>query len=214
MISLATASISPRDCRNWPSRGESLISGPVYDQVHNKLSIGFDCLSRQQLKNVANPVTGYRVLQGAAASRPPASQPDARKGSPLHLHLPRIARRPASSLAPWEWFIGCLSQRRDDRHRRLLVCDQRVQRPQGHLGSVARRGIVVDRFFAGEQEQAVVERGQSRTRMGVDWLKTHGPVRRDASRARQYRLSDQQPTSTASTLRAHASRQSRSPQAP
>ena len=55
--------------------GGILISGPVYDQVHNKLSIGFDCLGQQSLKNVANPVTGYRVLQGGAPSRPAASRP-------------------------------------------------------------------------------------------------------------------------------------------
>jgi adenylate cyclase len=43
--------------------GGILISGPVYDQVHNKLSIEFDCLGQRHSKNVANPVTGYRVLQ-------------------------------------------------------------------------------------------------------------------------------------------------------
>ena len=57
--------------------GGILISGPVYEQVHNKLSIGFDCLGEQRLKNVANPVTGYRVLQGGAPSRPRASRPEA-----------------------------------------------------------------------------------------------------------------------------------------
>lgn len=41
--------------------GGILISGPVYDQVHNKLSVGFDYLGRQQVKNVAAPVTSYRV---------------------------------------------------------------------------------------------------------------------------------------------------------
>ncbi len=56
--------------------GGILISGPVYEQVHNKLSIGFDCLGEQRLKNVANPVTGYRVLQGGAPSRPRASRPE------------------------------------------------------------------------------------------------------------------------------------------
>ncbi|MFO0992639.1 MAG: adenylate/guanylate cyclase domain-containing protein [Hyphomicrobiales bacterium] len=44
--------------------GGILISGPVYDQVHNKLSINFDPLGPQQVKNVSNPVMGYRVLSG------------------------------------------------------------------------------------------------------------------------------------------------------
>lgn len=53
--------------------GGILISGPVYDQVHNKLSVGFDYLGRQQVKNVAAPVTSYRVtLDGRMDERPAA----------------------------------------------------------------------------------------------------------------------------------------------
>ncbi len=42
--------------------------------MYNKLSIGFDCLGQQHLKNVANPVTGYRVLQVGAGTPPRASE--------------------------------------------------------------------------------------------------------------------------------------------
>jgi adenylate cyclase len=49
--------------------GGVVISGPVYDQVHNKLSVGFDCLGQQEMKNVA-PVISYRVaLSGGAVDR-------------------------------------------------------------------------------------------------------------------------------------------------
>ena len=49
--------------------GGVVISGPVYDQVHNKLSLGFDCLGQQQMKNVA-PVISYRVaMSGRAIGR-------------------------------------------------------------------------------------------------------------------------------------------------
>ncbi|RBP15823.1 adenylate cyclase [Roseiarcus fermentans] len=58
--------------------GGILISGPVYDQVHNKLAIGFDCLGQQHLKNVSNPVTGYRILQRGAGAPPRAAGPDVR----------------------------------------------------------------------------------------------------------------------------------------
>jgi adenylate cyclase len=46
--------------------GGVVVSAPVYDQVHNKLSLGFDCLGQQQMKNVA-PVTSYRVTTGGRA---------------------------------------------------------------------------------------------------------------------------------------------------
>ena len=79
--------------------GGILISGPVYDQVHNKLSIGFDCLGQQSLKNVANPVTGYRVLQDGAVARPrplasgPATPPR------------QTDRAQAGFSRAWEWYL-------------------------------------------------------------------------------------------------------------
>jgi adenylate cyclase len=47
--------------------GGILISGTVYDLVRNKLSVDFDCLGQQAVKNVTEPVTSYRiVLDGKA----------------------------------------------------------------------------------------------------------------------------------------------------
>src|ERR1700734_1746861 len=43
--------------------GGVVVSRTVYDQVHNKLSVGFDCLGQQPMKNVA-PVISYRVTLG------------------------------------------------------------------------------------------------------------------------------------------------------
>jgi adenylate cyclase len=46
-----------------------VVSSTVYDQVHNKLSVGFDYLGQQPMKNVA-PVTSYRVtMSGQAVGR-------------------------------------------------------------------------------------------------------------------------------------------------
>jgi adenylate cyclase len=56
--------------------GGIVVSAPVYDQVHNKLSLGFDCLGQQQLKNVA-PVTSYRVTVGGGAGPRPGGPVDA-----------------------------------------------------------------------------------------------------------------------------------------
>jgi adenylate cyclase len=82
--------------------GGILISGPVYDQVHNKLSIGFDFLGQQHLKNVANPVTGYRILQGDAVVRPFGSPGTRREPT----KRPTRARdAPASVFGAWEWYM-------------------------------------------------------------------------------------------------------------
>ena len=50
--------------------GGVVVSGTVYDQVHNKLSVGFDCLGQQPMKNVA-AVTSYRVTLGGRADESP-----------------------------------------------------------------------------------------------------------------------------------------------
>jgi adenylate cyclase len=78
--------------------GGILISGPVYDQVHNKLSIGFERLGEQNLKNVAHPVTGYRVVQVGAAPQVQAPQSRSRP-------FPMPPDSPAPGLyRVWEWF--------------------------------------------------------------------------------------------------------------
>ena len=46
--------------------GGIVVSGSVYDQVHNKLSVGFESLGQQQMKNVA-PVISYRVAMAGGA---------------------------------------------------------------------------------------------------------------------------------------------------
>ncbi|WP_456737239.1 MULTISPECIES: adenylate/guanylate cyclase domain-containing protein [unclassified Bradyrhizobium] len=48
--------------------GGVVISSSVYDQVHNKLSVGFDCLGQRPMKNVA-PQTSYRVTLGGQTAR-------------------------------------------------------------------------------------------------------------------------------------------------
>ena len=56
--------------------GGIMVSGPVYDQVHNKLPVGFDHLGQQQMKNVT-PVTTYRVtMAGGAIARDSGVTPD------------------------------------------------------------------------------------------------------------------------------------------
>jgi adenylate cyclase len=64
--------------------GGVVVSASVYDQVHNKLSLGFDSLGRQQMKNVA-PVISYRV---SWATKPPGN-----RASPLTKTLfPKLER--------------------------------------------------------------------------------------------------------------------------
>ncbi|AWM04485.1 adenylate/guanylate cyclase domain-containing protein [Bradyrhizobium amphicarpaeae] len=49
--------------------GGVVISSSVYDQVHNKLSVGFDCLGQRPMKNIA-PLTSYRLTLGGQAPVP------------------------------------------------------------------------------------------------------------------------------------------------
>lgn len=49
--------------------GGIVVAGSVYEQVHNKLPVGFDHLGQQQMKNVA-PVTTYRVAMAGGTMSP------------------------------------------------------------------------------------------------------------------------------------------------
>ncbi len=48
--------------------GGICISGTAYDQVENKLSLGYEYLGEQTVKNIAKPVRVYRVLLGPEAA--------------------------------------------------------------------------------------------------------------------------------------------------
>jgi adenylate cyclase len=46
--------------------GGICISGTVYDHIENKLSLGYEYLGEQTVKNIAKPVRGYRVIEPEA----------------------------------------------------------------------------------------------------------------------------------------------------
>jgi adenylate cyclase len=134
--------------------GGILISGPVYDQVHNKLSVGFDYLGQQQVKNIAAPVMSYRVTgTGTAVGRPGTQMAEKaapkastgtvnETGAPAHPDkrgLTGGASRLGSVCGP------AAPHRGDHRHRGLSVSDQRFQWSRQHLVSLAGCIPVVDR---------------------------------------------------------------------
>ncbi len=58
--------------------GGICVSGGVFDQVKHKLSVGFEDIGPQQVKNVAEPVPAYRIVLGpvsVAETATPAPTP-------------------------------------------------------------------------------------------------------------------------------------------
>lgn len=74
--------------------GGVLISGPVFDQVRNKLALGFDFLGAQPVKNIAEAVPAYRVVLGAGEAQAAAPAP------PVAELAGPGPTRPAASLMP------------------------------------------------------------------------------------------------------------------
>ena len=87
--------------------GGVVVSASVYDQVHNKLSVGFDCLGQQQMKNVA-PVMSYRVTTGQAVGRhgfesatPQGGAVSASEAGAQQIRGPYESYTPISSISNW-----------------------------------------------------------------------------------------------------------------
>jgi adenylate cyclase len=74
--------------------GGVLVSGSVFEQVRNKLTLGFDFLGVQEVKNISEAVPAYRVLLGGAdqaqAAAPPPSPPP----------IPSVGDQPPESAWP------------------------------------------------------------------------------------------------------------------
>lgn len=86
--------------------GGVVISSSVYDQVHNKLSVGFDCLGQRPLKNIA-PLTSYRLTLGGQAAAPRGVPIQTSAAFSESARAPRMddKRQPASSMnIVSEWF--------------------------------------------------------------------------------------------------------------
>ena len=84
--------------------GGVVISSSVYDQVHNKLSVGFDCLGQRPLKNIA-PLTSYRLTLGGEAAGPASLPIEERAASSERAQAPHWndRRAPSSTNAVSDW---------------------------------------------------------------------------------------------------------------
>ncbi|HEV8712259.1 MAG TPA: adenylate/guanylate cyclase domain-containing protein [Candidatus Binatia bacterium] len=63
--------------------GGICLSGTVYDQIENKLSLGYEYLGEQTVKNIAKPVRVYRVREAAVSAPTPTSRAEAAPRLPL-----------------------------------------------------------------------------------------------------------------------------------
>jgi len=80
--------------------GGICISGTVFDQVKNKLSIGYDFLGRQAIKNIAEEVPVYRVKlspDGDPVPEVPAEPPPAPAGGERDRRLRRFYHSAATA---------------------------------------------------------------------------------------------------------------------
>ena len=81
--------------------GGVLVSGSVFEQVRNKLSLGFDYLGAQAVKNIADAVPAYRVVLGesgepaAYAIRHEAVEEHGTRTQPRLTQAQRLKRRAA-----------------------------------------------------------------------------------------------------------------------
>jgi adenylate cyclase len=72
--------------------GGILISGPVYDMVRNKLSVGFEHLGQQPVKNVTEPVISYRIVLDGD-TRPAVAATALRPAAAIHAQPHGLAAR-------------------------------------------------------------------------------------------------------------------------
>lgn len=105
--------------------GGVLVAGSVFEQVRNKISVGFDYLGAQPVKNISEAVPAYRVVLGDGEAQRPEPHP----------------ARPADQKSPGPEPIAAY---RDDTSgaRRILSPRQRLHR------RAALAGVLIAILFA------------------------------------------------------------------
>ena len=81
--------------------GGICISGRVYDQVENKLDLGYDFLGEQEVKNIAKPVRVYSVGMEPGERRLPGR---GKKGAPIK--APTLPGKPSIAVLPFDNLSG------------------------------------------------------------------------------------------------------------
>jgi adenylate cyclase len=79
--------------------GGICVSGTVYDQVENKLTLGYEYLGEQTVKNIAKPVRVYRI-QGEAKA-PATTQSQAEVSSPVQSAALSLPDKPSILVLPF-----------------------------------------------------------------------------------------------------------------
>jgi adenylate cyclase len=86
--------------------GGICISGSAFDQVKNKLSIGFEDIGPQQVKNIAAPVPAFRVVPGPVTVAPTtATLPVTRRWRIPAIAAAVVVIFAAGGLASWQPWI-------------------------------------------------------------------------------------------------------------
>ncbi len=82
--------------------GGICISGSAFEQVKNKLTIGFEDIGPQEVKNIDEPVSAFRLVPGSEAA--PAKTPtSARKWRPWALAAAAVAAIAVIGVAVWQY---------------------------------------------------------------------------------------------------------------
>ena len=85
--------------------GGICISGSTFDQVKNKLSVGFEDIGLQEVKNIPEPVPTYRLVAGSVSVAPSPQAPAAAAGQP-EAALLELPDKPSIAVLPFENMSG------------------------------------------------------------------------------------------------------------
>ena len=81
--------------------GGVCISGAVHDQVRNRLDVAFEPMGRQQVKNIAEPVSAFRVVLDGTARKPARHGPKRFTKGRIALVLAAAVAVVAAGIVAW-----------------------------------------------------------------------------------------------------------------
>jgi len=127
--------------------GGICISGSAYDQVKNKLELGYAYLGEHTVKNIADPVRVYRVEMEAEADRARVSkEAETRSGSRRRVALGAVIVLilAVAAVAIWQFHL------RPSPHRAEVASDERIGTPLLAKASIA---VLPFKNLSGDPEQ-------------------------------------------------------------
>lgn len=145
--------------------GGVCISGSVYDQIQNKLTLQFKLMGERSFKNIAQPIRTFSISEADGTAMPVTSAPERPKGRKL-VGIVAVVLAIIAVAGGGYWIFSSYEARQAEEVRRVVEVERQAAESQRQAEEVQRQAVEAQRKAA--EEQLAAEARQRRAKLEAE----------------------------------------------